>query len=79
MAGKKHLDDAKLEMFILEQDLDSRQSEQIQQHLRECVECRKRLAELLLYRDLLKDAETHDVSPEVRNLLEKIRREHFQG
>jgi len=77
MGKRKHLDDTELEMLVLERDLDVTRRGEIQQHLQHCPECRKRLAELLLYRDLLQDAEGRDLSPEVRELLEKIRKEHF--
>ncbi|HHM24101.1 MAG TPA: hypothetical protein ENJ23_03585 [Bacteroidetes bacterium] len=75
MGQMNHLSESELELFLLDGELDENRSRKIERHLAECVTCRKKLAELILLRDLLRDTEAGELSPVAQSMIERIRKE----
>ncbi len=75
MAKETHLDDAILEMYLLDPEFSENLDPQKEKHLQNCERCKKRLAELILCHDLLKNSSKHSLSDRALKLIEKIKKE----
>jgi len=69
---KDHIDEALLELFILDDQFPEAQRREIEAHLERCPACRHKLAELVMFYDILKEEMDKPIPDEVRKLLERI-------
>ncbi len=69
---EKHIDESLLELFLLDEQFPEDQRRKIEQHLEHCSECQHRLAELIMFYDILREELDKPIPEEVRKLVERL-------
>ncbi|GBD92561.1 hypothetical protein BMS3Abin05_00133 [bacterium BMS3Abin05] len=69
----EHISDTLLELFLLdEKEFSSEKRNEINAHLAHCVKCQKKMAELMMFYDILKEEMQKPISENVYKMLRKI-------
>ncbi len=69
---EKHIDESLLELFLLDEQFPEEQRRKIEKHLEHCSECQHKLAELIMFYDILREEMDKPIPEEVRKLVEKL-------
>jgi anti-sigma factor RsiW len=70
--NEKHIDETLLELFLLDDQLPESQRKEIEEHLDHCRVCQHKLAELVMFYDILKEEMDKPIPEEVKKLLERM-------
>ncbi len=69
----KHIDDALLELFILdEKEFSDEKRKEIETHLQQCEECQHKMAKLRMFYDILEEELQNPISENAYKILEKV-------
>ncbi len=70
---EKHIDDALLELFILdEKEFSDEKRKEIEAHLQHCQECREKMAKLKMFYDILEEELQNPISENAYKILERM-------
>ena len=70
---EKHIDDALLELFILdESEFSKEKRKEIEEHLEHCGECQRKMAKLRMFYDILEEELQNPISENAYKILEKM-------
>ena len=68
----KHIDETLLELFLLDDQFPEAQRKEIERHLENCNLCQHKLAELMMFYDILKEEMDKPIPEDVKKLLERL-------